>query len=112
MCIKPYPVCHYIHGCADAAVELHSQLSGRLDEIDQVIAWLPEATLPIVAEPAEVKRHARTDYEAKFSAVRRGEDPAAWPTRPARTDQRGSAAPKLMSRRKDISFVSRRTQNL
>lgn len=67
-CIKPYPVCHFIHGCAEAAVGLHSQLSGHPDEIDQVIAWLPEATLPIVAEPAEVKRHARTDYEAKFSA--------------------------------------------
>jgi 2-methylcitrate dehydratase PrpD len=66
--IKPYPVCHFIHGCADAAVALHAQLSDRLGEIDQVIAWLPEATLPIVAEPAEVKQRARSDYEAKFSA--------------------------------------------
>jgi 2-methylcitrate dehydratase PrpD len=67
-CIKPYPVCHFIHGCADAAVELHAQLSGALDQIEQVTAWLPAATLPIVAEPAEFKQHAKTDYEAKFSA--------------------------------------------
>jgi len=67
-CIKPYPVCHFIHGCADAAVALHLELAGHLDEIEQVIAWLPEATLPIVAEPPEVKQRAATDYEAKFSA--------------------------------------------
>jgi len=67
-CIKPYPVCHFIHGCADAAVVLHAELSGSLGEIDHVIAWLPEPTLPIVAEPAELKQHASTDYEAKFSA--------------------------------------------
>jgi 2-methylcitrate dehydratase PrpD len=66
--IKPYPVCHFIHGCADAAVALHAELRECLGEIDQVIAWLPEATLPIIAEPAEVKQRARTDYEAKFSA--------------------------------------------
>lgn len=66
--IKPYPVCHFIHGCVDAAVALHGQLSESPGEIDQVIAWLPEATLPIVAEPPEVKQRARTDYEAKFSA--------------------------------------------
>jgi 2-methylcitrate dehydratase PrpD len=67
-CIKPYPVCHFIHGCADAAVALHAQLSEAPGEIDHVIAWLPEATLPIVAEPAEAKQQASTDYEAKFSA--------------------------------------------
>src|SRR3984893_12454649 len=24
--VKPYPVCHFIHGCADAAIELHQQI--------------------------------------------------------------------------------------
>jgi 2-methylcitrate dehydratase PrpD len=66
--IKPYPVCHFIHGCADAAITLHTQLAGGFDQIDHVIAWLPRATLPIVAEPADVKQRASTDYEAKFSA--------------------------------------------
>jgi 2-methylcitrate dehydratase PrpD len=65
--IKPYPICHFIHGCAEAAEVLHAQLAGRQHEIERIIAWLPEPTLPIVAEPAEKKQRARTDYEAKFS---------------------------------------------
>ena len=64
--IKPYPVCHFIHGCADAAVELSRQINP--DEIDAVEAFLPKDTLPIVAEPAAAKRNPTTDYEAKFSA--------------------------------------------
>jgi 2-methylcitrate dehydratase PrpD len=66
--IKPYPVCHFIHGCADAAIALHQELSPHLDEIEEMVAWLPGPTLPIVAEPLEAKQNARTDYEAKFSA--------------------------------------------
>lgn len=64
--IKPYPVCHFIHGCLDAALELH----GRFDpaQVEHITAWLAPDTLPIVAEPADAKRNASTDYEAKFSA--------------------------------------------
>jgi 2-methylcitrate dehydratase PrpD len=64
--IKPYPVCHFIHGCLEAAVELHGQFVAS--DVAEVIAWLPQATLPIVAEPAEAKQRASTEYEAKFSA--------------------------------------------
>ena len=64
--IKPYPVCHFIHGCIDAALELHGKFS--ISDVDQVIAWLAQETLPIVAEPAHAKQRASTDYEAKFSA--------------------------------------------
>ena len=64
--IKPYPVCHFIHGCLEAALELHGKFAAN--DVEKVIAWLPEATLPIVAEPAEVKQRAATEYEAKFSA--------------------------------------------
>jgi len=59
-------VCHFIHGCLDAAIELHGTFAPA--EAKQVIAWLPKDTLPIVAEPAQAKQHAATDYEAKFSA--------------------------------------------
>lgn len=65
--IKPYPVCHFIHGCADAAIELHSEV-GDPARIERIVAWLPEPTLPIVAEPAGHKQRPATDYEAKFSA--------------------------------------------
>lgn len=64
--LKPYPVCHFIHGCADAAIELFPEIAGT--EITGVKAFLPQPTLHIVAEPAEAKENARTEYEAKFSA--------------------------------------------
>lgn len=64
--IKPYPVCHFIHGCADAAIELHALLDPS--EIVEVEALLPKNTMPIVAEPAAAKERPTTDYEAKFSA--------------------------------------------
>ena len=66
--IKPYPICHFNHGCAEAAISLHEQLKDRIDDIREVIAWLPEPTLHIIAEPPEVKQNVTTDYEAKFSA--------------------------------------------
>lgn len=64
--VKPYPVCHFIHGCADAAIELHALLAPG--EISEAEAFLPKDTMPIVAEPAAAKERPATDYEAKFSA--------------------------------------------
>jgi len=64
--LKPYPVCHFIHGCADAAIELHRQVAS--EEIATVEALLPQPTLHIIAEPAELKERPSTDYDAKFSA--------------------------------------------
>lgn len=64
--IKPYPVCHFIHRCADAAIDLHSQI--RPADIVRVEAFLPRDTLPIVAEPALAKSRPADEYEAKFSA--------------------------------------------
>jgi len=64
--IKPYPACHFIHGCADAAIELHDQVSP--DDIARVEAFLPRDTMPIVAEPATAKIRPTNEYEAKFSA--------------------------------------------
>lgn len=64
--IKPYPVCHFIHGCLEAALELHGTFAAA--DVESVHVLLAKETLPIVAEPAEVKRNAATEYEAKFSA--------------------------------------------
>lgn len=64
--IKPYPVCHFIHGCADAAIEISREIDAA--DIVSVEALLPEPTLHIVAEPASQKIVPKTDYEAKFSA--------------------------------------------
>jgi len=64
--IKPYPVCHFIHGCAEAALQLHASI-GDAAQVVKVNCELPAATIPIVAEPADAKAVPRTDYEAKFS---------------------------------------------
>ncbi len=64
--LKPYPVCHFIHGCADAAIGLHAEIAGV--EIISVEALLGEPTLHIVAEPAEAKQRPTNEYEVKFSA--------------------------------------------
>ena len=37
--IKPYPVCHFDHGCIDAAIELNREIAGR--PIRSITAWLP-----------------------------------------------------------------------
>jgi len=64
--LKPYPVCHFIHGAADAAIDAFTEIGSAT--IDAIEIRLPADTLPIVAEPAEAKRRAATEYEAKFSA--------------------------------------------
>lgn len=64
--LKPYPVCHFIHGCADAAIELHHQIGDA--NIVSVEALLAQPTLHIIAEPTAAKERPTTEYEAKFSA--------------------------------------------
>ncbi|MBV6305690.1 MmgE/PrpD family protein [Candidimonas humi] len=64
--IKPFPVCHFIHGCAEAALKLRDEIGG-ISRIERIVCELPAATLPIVAEPADAKRVPKSDYEAKFS---------------------------------------------
>lgn len=64
--LKPYPVCHFIHGAADAAIDLREEIAGA--DIASVECFLPEPTLHIVAEPAAEKEVPTTDYQAKFSA--------------------------------------------
>jgi 2-methylcitrate dehydratase PrpD len=64
--IKPYPVCHFIHGCAEAALLLQPGIT-NVAAIDEVLCMLPAPTMPIVAEPAALKIVPKTDYEAKFS---------------------------------------------
>jgi 2-methylcitrate dehydratase PrpD len=65
--IKPYPVCHFIHGAVDSALALHKQLPD-VEAIESIRILIPAPTLPIVAEPAADKLRPTTDYAAKFSA--------------------------------------------
>ncbi len=64
---KPYPVCHFMHGSLGAA---EAAAAGRLfepDEIQDVLVTVPEAGVPLVLEPEELKRVPRSEYEGKFS---------------------------------------------
>ncbi len=65
--IKPYPVCHFAHGAADAAIMLHDA-GLDVDAIRAIRILLPAPTLPIVAEPVAAKARPQTEYAAKFSA--------------------------------------------
>jgi 2-methylcitrate dehydratase PrpD len=64
--VKPFPLCHLTHACADAAIALHR--SG-LDpaRIRRVTALVPAETVPIVCEPEANKRRPQNDYDARFS---------------------------------------------
>jgi 2-methylcitrate dehydratase PrpD len=65
--IKPFPICHLIHACADAALELRRRHELRPADIAEVRALLPRETMQIVAEPAENKIRPANSYDAKFS---------------------------------------------
>ena len=64
---KAYPACHFIHGCLDAASELRQESGWAPSAIASVTVAIPDAGVPLVLEPIELKRRPRTDYEGKFS---------------------------------------------
>lgn len=66
--VKPFPICHYNHGVMDAAIAAAGEPGLRVDEIDMIEAFLPEAAHHIVCEPIELKRRPLNDYDARFSA--------------------------------------------
>jgi 2-methylcitrate dehydratase PrpD len=64
--VKPFPVCHFSHACADAAIVLH-RTGVDIASIRSVVALAPAGAIPVVCEPIEAKRRPRSDYDAKFS---------------------------------------------
>jgi 2-methylcitrate dehydratase PrpD len=64
--IKPFPACHFVHGCADAAIELH-RAGVDLKRIRSIRALVPSGVVQAVCEPAAAKRRPKSDYDAKFS---------------------------------------------
>lgn len=65
--IKPYPTCHFTHAFADAALILLTEHELEVGDIEAVTCLVPDEIVPVVLEPAESKRHPRSDYDAKFS---------------------------------------------
>ncbi len=64
---KPYPCCHYNHAYMDAVARLRREHRFGPDEIESVECLVPAGEVPIVCEPAPVKRRPRTSYDAQFS---------------------------------------------
>lgn len=66
--VKPFPICHLIHACADSALALRQKHKLSPDQIAGVRVLLPEHALHIVAEPESTKIRPGNSYDAKFSA--------------------------------------------
>ena len=64
--VKPFPACHFVHACIDAAIELHDQ-SINLENVRSVRALVPHGVVEAVCEPVAAKRRPKSDYDAKFS---------------------------------------------
>ncbi len=65
--IKPFPICHFPHACADAALAIRRKHDIRPEDIVKVRALLHPGTFHSIAEPAEMRRRPTSDYMAKFS---------------------------------------------
>jgi len=64
--VKPFAACHFVHGCADAAIALH-RAGVDPARIRSIRALVPEGVVKAVCEPVAAKRRPKNDYDAKFS---------------------------------------------
>lgn len=65
--VKPYPICHFIHAFADAALALRDEHGLRSIDIAKVRCAIHSTPGKVVSEPAENKWTPRDEYDAKFS---------------------------------------------
>ena len=65
--VKPFPICHLLHACADSALALRRKHDLKPQDIAHVRALLHPDTFHYVAEPADMRRRPVSDYMAKFS---------------------------------------------
>lgn len=68
LAIKPYPVCHYIHAFADAALTLQADHHIDPGQIEHITLHIHPDQIPVVCEPEARKKRPSSDYDAKFSA--------------------------------------------
>jgi 2-methylcitrate dehydratase PrpD len=64
---KPYPACHFVHSCLDAAASLLAAHPVAPEDVEHITVAVPDPGIPLVLEPVEAKRDPRTEYDAKFS---------------------------------------------
>jgi 2-methylcitrate dehydratase PrpD len=64
--VKPFPACHFVHACADAAIALHRE-GIDAERVRSIRALVPDGVVKAVCEPVAAKRRPKSDYDAKFS---------------------------------------------
>jgi 2-methylcitrate dehydratase PrpD len=64
--VKPFPMCHFVHASADAAIALHRQ-GLDIAQVRRVEVAVPAGVVQAVCEPLAGKRRPTSDYDAKFS---------------------------------------------
>jgi 2-methylcitrate dehydratase PrpD len=64
--VKPFPACHLVHACADAAIALH-RAGVDPARVRSILARVPAGAVEAVCEPVAAKRRPKSDYDAKFS---------------------------------------------
>lgn len=63
--VKPYPICHFIHAFADAALLLRPEIGET--PISRIRCAIHPVPGKVVCEPLEAKRAPQDEYDAKFS---------------------------------------------
>jgi 2-methylcitrate dehydratase PrpD len=64
--IKPYPACHFTHGCIDAALALAGE-GVNPARIARIEALVPEGVVKTICEPEANKKSPANSYDAQFS---------------------------------------------
>ena len=64
--VKPFPMCHFVHASADAAITLQRQ-GLDVSRVRSVEVLVPAGVVQAVCEPLGNKRRPTSDYDAKFS---------------------------------------------
>ncbi|OAB55502.1 2-methylcitrate dehydratase [Phormidium willei BDU 130791] len=64
--IKPFPACHFTHGCIDAALALRAD-GVDPDRIEAIEALVPAEVVNVVCEPEANKKRPANSYDAQFS---------------------------------------------
>jgi len=64
--VKPWPACHLVHGCVEAAIALHRE-GVDASRVRAVRARVPAQVVEVVCEPLAAKRRPKDGYDARFS---------------------------------------------
>jgi 2-methylcitrate dehydratase PrpD len=67
MAIKPYPACHFMHGCLEATERLVATHGVTAEDVRGIHVRVAEPGVGLILEPAAAKPAPQTPYDAKFS---------------------------------------------